>query len=273
MFQTLLLSVYLLAAPQSVSVQQDIDAKIEAYEEVVKSKGRVPEAIAHLDGLLQLYKSLQERAEAIAESLDIGEGEKKELEAEAKQLGKDQESLVDAVWLAFSAKTRKDLRPPENLELWRTAAVVLGYMGPDGAERLWDAFEDKRFNKDVEFRAHIVKQIGSTKDYDQWKELVDLLDYKDELVIAAAGEALVKFGEAPVKIRQSAAEVLVKRLESYQNAAASGEDDTARRIYRTVRDPMIRALSSLTGQSFRDPLEWTKWWNNEGKKKDYWKDA
>jgi len=118
----------------------------------------------------------------------------------------------------------------------------------------------------------VVKQVGSTRDWDQWKELVDLLDYKDELVIAAAGEALIKFADAPTKVRQESAKILVKRLESYQNAASSGEDDTARRIYRTVRDPMIRALSALTGQSFRDPLEWTKWWNNVGNKKAYWKD-
>ncbi len=272
MFQPLLLSVFLLAAPQSVSVQEDTASKIDAYEEVVKSKGRVPEAIAHLDGLLQHYKGIQQRREEIAESLDIGDGDKKALAKEDKALAKDQKSLVNAVWLAFSAKTRKALRPPENLELWRTAAVVLGYMGPQGADKLWDAFDDKRFNKDVEFRAHVVKQVGSTRDWDQWKELVDLLDYKDELVIAAAGEALIKFADAPTKVRQESAKILVKRLESYQNAASSGEDDTARRIYRTVRDPMIRALSALTGQSFRDPLEWTKWWNNVGNKKAYWKD-
>lgn len=272
MIHSLLLSTLLLATPQSVSVQDDIEAKIEAYEEVVKDKGRVPEAISHLDGLLQAYKKIQQRREEIAESLDIGEGDKKALAKEAKALGKQQEALVKATWLAFDAKSRKRARPPENVELWRTAAVVLGQMGKGGAKRLWEAFDDKRFTKDVEFRAHVVRQVGSTKDYDQWKELVDLLDYKDELVIAAAGEALAKFKDAPPKVRQESTKVLVKRLESYQNAASSGEDNTARRVYRTVRDPMTRALSALTGQSFRDPLDWTKWWNNVGNKKKYWEE-
>ena len=271
MIHILILSA-LCAAPQDVTVQDDLEAKLEAYEAVIQDKGRVPEAIAHLDGLLQHYKKLQSRLEEIEESLDIGEGDKKALTKEAKEIGKQQEDLVDATWMAFNAKTRKRDRPPENVELWRTAAVVLGQMGPGGAEKLWDAFEDKRFNKDVEFRAHIVKQVGSTRDWDQWKELVDLLDYKDELVIAAAGEALAKFRDAPADVRQDSVKVLVKRLESYQNAALSGEDDTARRIYRTVRDPMTRALTALTGQSFRDPLDWTKWWNNVGSKKDFWEE-
>ncbi|RMH02116.1 MAG: HEAT repeat domain-containing protein [Planctomycetota bacterium] len=265
-------ALLLLPVPQAVSVQDDLDARIEAYEEVVKDKGRVPEAISHLDGLLQHYQKLADRRREIAEALEFDEGDPKALKKEDKELARQQERIVDAVWLAFDARSRKRARPPENVDLWRTAAVVLGRMGEEGAKYLWEAFEDKRFTKDVEFRAHIVRQIGSTRDWDQWKELVDLLDYKDELVIAAAAESLARFGEAPAKIRQESTKYLVKRLESYQNAALDGEDTTARRVYRTVREPMTRALSALTGQSFRDPLDWTKWWNNVGQKKDYWKE-
>lgn len=270
MFSALILHVALLAAPQAVAVQDDTASKIAAWAEVVNDKGRVPEAIAHLDGLLQQHKKIQERLTAIAESLDLGEGDSKALEKEAKELDREQELLVEAVWLSFDARSRKRPLPPENVDLWKTAVVVLGQMGPRGAKLLWDAFEDKRFTKDVEFRALVVKHVGSTLDYSQWKALVDLLDYKDELVIAAAGEALVKFREAPGDVRQNCTEKLVKYLDSYHNAASTGEDDTARRIYRTVRDPLTRALTALTRESFREPLEWTKWWNNVGQKKDFW---
>ena len=100
--------------------------------------------------------------------------------------------------------------------------------------------------------------------------LTDTLDFHEEIVAAAAAEALVLFNRAPAKMRRDMVARLVVLLESRHNAATDYSDTTARRIYSTVRKPYIDALSSLTRQTFGDPLDWTKWWNQNKKNAAAW---
>ncbi len=248
---------------------EDLDDLFEEFRDKLKGKGEEGRCLQILDELVQRHRAAAERIQEIDELLEIGEGKASDLKKEKKALRKKQAEIARVVWDVFVARKR----PTEpNLRLWKAAVYAYGQMGEDGPPYLWRAFEDKRFNRDVEFRALCVEQVGYTKDYSQWKELVDLLDYKDEGVIAAAGNALAQFGDAPGAIRRDCVEVLVKRLESYHNRASNLEDTTSARIYGVVREPMIRALSVLTGQNLRDPLDWTKWWNNNKNDRSLWRD-
>ena len=262
-----------LTPPAWTPLAQDpaevLETQIDAFKDIIKAKkGGEPEAIEKMDFFVQRYRENRDRLVEIDETLELGDGDAKALKKEAKQVAKEQKLLAETVWYSFARK-----RPTKpHMDLWKAAAFAFGQMGADGAEQLWKAFEDKRFNDDVEFRALCVQQVGFTHDYEQAAELTDLLDYKDELVIAAAGEALAQFGGAPGKVRRDCTETLVKRLESYHNASTNYEDTNAIRIFRQVKDPMIRALTALTGQSFRDPVEWTRWWNDNKKDKELWQD-
>lgn len=265
----LLLPWSLLAAPVRAQDRPDLDDQLKAYTKLLKGKGHEDEIIGTIDRLLSRYKADGERRREIAEALELEEGDLKALRQEDKDLEREQALLVKAVWQAFALRKR----PTEaNRRLWVAMAYALGQMGPDGADYLWKAFADKRVSRDYEFQALCVEQVGMTRDWDQWKKLVDQLDYRDELVAAAAGKALVHFRDAPGRIRRECTERLVKLLEARHNAATNIDDTYSIRVYRTVRQPWLQALSALTGQSFTDPLDWVKWWNDNKNRASAWPD-
>ena len=83
---------------------------------------------------------------------------------------------------------------------------------------------------------------------------------------------LKKSRGAPGKVRLEVCAKLVNFLNSYYNAASNPEDTTARQRYRMVGRPMSDALSEMTGQTFQDPLDWRKWYNDNKKNKEIWSD-
>lgn len=260
----------LAAAPALSALPQGTHADdVKAYKEILDDRERESEAIALIDAFTTRYAEYSERLIEIADSIEIDEGDIPALKKEAKKIVGEQEDLVDLIWLAFKERKRDT---EGHRRLWTSAVFAFGQMGPDGAKYLWKAYEDKRFRKDVDFRGRCVQQIGATRDWKQWEELVDLLDHHEDLIIAKAAEALVQYREAPGKVRVEVASKLVNLLNSYYNAANNPEDTTAKQRYRMVGRPMIQALSELTGQSFQDPLDWRKWFNDNKKNKKIWSD-
>ncbi|HJM39568.1 MAG TPA: hypothetical protein QGG59_05585 [Planctomycetota bacterium] len=253
---------------QSVAQEDVLEEKVSLFKKIIKGKGQEPLAINHIDGFATLYSEAQERREEIEESLEFKPEDVNELKKELKNLESRQKAIADVVWYSF----RRKRETKEHNTLWKAATYAFGRMPHHGAKYLWKAFEDKRFNRDVEFRSLCVKQVGFTRDLDQIEDLLDLLDYKDEVVAAAAGEALSQYRSAPGDVRKECTKSLVKMLESYHNASLDREDSGAVREYRTVRDPFLRALTTFTNESYRDPLEWTRWWNKNKKKSELWKD-
>ncbi|KAA3604523.1 MAG: hypothetical protein DWQ01_22055 [Planctomycetota bacterium] len=260
----------------ALSQQDEAEAVQKEFVSAVKSRDFLKEddvalkAIALVDRMVQLYQGNAKRLTEINEDLELGEGDSRALKKEGKELEKVQESLAKTVFLAFKYRKRPTER--RNLDLWKASAFAFGQMGSHGSVFLWKAFDDKRFNKDVEFRALCVEQVGYTLDYEQAEALLDFLDYKDEEVIAAAGRALSQFEDAPGSIRKECVGKIVKQLESYHNAASELEDNNSKRIYRKVREPLTTALRNLTGESFSDPLDWTRWWNKNKKNRSAWED-
>ena len=254
----------LSAAPQGTHADD-----VKAYKEILKDRERESEAIALIDGFTNRYAEHSERMIEIADAIEIDEGDIPALKKESKKLVEAQEDLADLVWLSFKERKRDT---EGHRRLWTSAVFAFGQMGPTGAKYLWKAYEDKRFRKDVEFRGRCVQQVGSTLDWDQWEDLVDLLDHHEDLIIAKAAEALKHYREAPGKIRVEVTSKLVNFLNSYYNAANNPEDTTARQRYRMVGRPMREALSEMTGQSFQDPLKWRLWFNDNKKNKEIWSD-
>jgi HEAT repeat protein len=265
MIVSILLALPMLAVP----AQDTFKEQVKQYQEILDGRDGVGDAIALIDQFTQRYAQLSERLIEIADSLEIDEGDAKTLKKEAKKIKADQEDLADLVWLAFKERKRDT---EDHRQLWKAAVFAFGGMGEGGSKYLWKAFEDKRFRKDLEFRAMCVVQVGHTKDYSQVEDLVDLLDYHLDLVIAKAAEALAQYRDAPAKVRLLAADKLVNFLNSYYNAQLNPDDTIGRQRYRLVRRPMLEALTELTGQSFQDPLEWRRWFNKNKKNKKVWSD-
>jgi hypothetical protein len=265
MIVSILLALPIFAVP----AQDTFKEQVKQYKEILDGRERESDAIALIDGFTQRYAQLSERLIEIADSLEIEEGDAKALKKEAKQIKEDQEDLADLVWLAFKERKRET---EAHRQLWKAAVFAFGGMGEGGSKYLWKAFDDKRFRKDLDFRALCVQQVGFTKDYSQVEDLVDLLDYHLDLVIAKAAEALAQYREAPGKARLLASEKLINYLNSYYNAQLNPDDTIARQRYRLVRRPMLEALTELTGQSFQDPLEWRRWYNKNKKNKKLWSD-
>ncbi len=257
------------AAPQDDTLAEQIDQ----YKEILDGREQESEAIALIDAFVQVYLGNRERLVEIKDMLEIEEGDPGALKKERKEIDKRQEELADLVWLAFKERKRET---EAHRQLWHAAVYAFGQMGPEGAaylRELWKKERKKRFKDSVDFQALWVQQLGATRDWSQGEFLVDQLDYHEDLVIAKAAEALTFYREAPGEVRKLATEKLVGFLNSYYNAQTNPEDTTSRRRYRQVRGPMLKALEELTGQAFRDPLDWRKWYNNTGKKdRELWKD-
>lgn len=272
MLSTLALTVLtsLLASPALSALPQGTHADdVKAYKEILKDRERESEAIALLDTFTNRYAEHSARMIEIADAIEIDEGDIPALKKEAKSLIDAQEDIAELVWLSFKERKRDT---EGHRRLWTSAVYALGQMGPNGAKWLWKAYEDKRFRKDVDFQGLCVQQVGATRDWDQWEDLVDLLDHHEDLIIRRAAEALKYYREAPGKIRVEVTSKLVNFLNSYYNAANNPEDTTAKARYRMVGRPMNDALTEMTGQSFQDPLKWRQWFNDNKKNKEIWSD-
>ncbi|MAW60252.1 MAG: hypothetical protein CMJ94_05380 [Planctomycetes bacterium] len=260
-----------LAALPLAAPQDSLSEQVKEYKSILDDRERESEAIALIDAFTTRYAAHSERLVEIADMLEIEEGDAKALKKEAKDIADEQEDLADLIWLAF--KERKRMTEGHR-RLWKAAVFSFGQMGPHGAKHLWKVYGDKRFKdrEEVGFRGTCIEQIGMTKDWDQWEDLVDLLDHHEDVIIAASATALKNYRGAPGKVRLEVCAKLVNFLNSYYNAASNPEDTTARQRYRMVGRPMSDALSEMTGQTFQDPLDWRKWYNDNKKNKEIWSD-
>ena len=248
-----------------------VDLKVQsaAFKSLVKGKGSENEMIAMVDALLERWQGNLKSIQSLQDQIEIKEGKVSDHKRAIKDLEREQKEIPAVV---FSSFARRKVTEP-HMRLWRASITALGRMGAYGPPYLWKAFEDRRFSREVDFKAFCVHQVGYTKDFKQSSELLDLLDYHQEIVIAKAAEALALFGDAPGLTRKECTKDLVKKLEAYHSeATAKDADQEAQKRYRTVREPMLRALRVMTGQDFRDAQDWTRWWNKNKKSSTIWKD-
>lgn len=186
---------------------------------------------------------------------------------------KDQGAVVGALHGTF---TRAKQREPEKIELYDAAAVALGRMGKGGAKALKDVFGHSRFRKSewVALRGRLISCLGGTQDPGYWDFILDTAtrDPEDQ-IMAKAGGALANYEKADIKVRREIVKKLLKRfVEIHNQSRTESLDDpvaqSRQRTYAAIADPWNTTLAKLSGQAFRSPQDWEKWWNDH--KDDNW---
>jgi hypothetical protein len=182
---------------------------------------------------------------------------------------KDRKKIADA-----TAKNLKAVRLPpqgstEQPRLYSTSVVALGQMREFGVKPLQEAFEEREWKKDIDFRGKILRSLGTTKDPSAVDFLLNVLNSKDYPLIADAATALGNYDGAPEEVRKSIVEKLQKHLNSTQGQANDIQNPgyaDLKKKYETISPAMIESLQKLTHQNFREPREWEKWWNDNKSK-------
>lgn len=177
---------------------------------------------------------------------------------------KDRGKIAKAVAGAYSL--RRDQH-----SLYKAATFSLSTLGEEGVKPLLDAAQDRTFKKPddglPELRAEFVKALGRTKSLKAVDPLLDFLKDKDYVVIAGASEALGHYRKADESVRKKIADKLIKLISTAEAAKlADASDNEAKLKYDTIGGTIITSLQSVTGEGFREPSEWMKFWNDAKKK-------
>lgn len=228
---------------------------------------------AKKDGRKEVAAQISEMAKDTAAKKDVEAREKMDgLLKEFPESGpKDKKAIADAI-----AKNLKLIRQPaqgstEQPMLYIASVVALGQTAEFGAKHLQDAFENRDWKKDLDFRGKILRNLGTTKDAGSVDFLLNVLNSKDYSLIADAATALGNYNQAPEEARKKIVEKLQKHLNTAQGNAADPTNpayNDLKKKYETINPAMTETLQKLTGQSFREPREWEKWWN-ENKSKNW----
>jgi hypothetical protein len=188
-------------------------------------------------------------------------------------------------------------------EIDKTIDSVIALGGADGAKTLLDALvwddeaTEKRVLEFVEtvhekslvkplaavlddkenrrrFRLHslVAHALSVIADPSAIPALTELVDSEDATVIAAAGDALAVFKQAPHAKRVDAVRRMIDRYESTWNLKESRrpEDriatDEAKKDWEVFGASLRKALQALTGQAqLSRPKQFRDWWNDNKK--------
>jgi hypothetical protein len=257
--------------PLIFAQQQDLGEQLAALDKLMRGKdnqAEVLESIARLRVTAVVLSNQLHAAENPGE-----EDSKSEMKKIVKSLRRDLAKIADNLMGVILHPRRKQITA-ENMKIWQSAVRSLGQLREFGAHDLWQIFsKNKKFRDEADFMKLCLIEIGTAKDYTKTTDLVNLLDNSEFLYIAGAAEALAKFGDAPGKQRRAAVEVLSKYVSQYyENIQSAPSNEESQRKYRICSQPMIKALTALTGQKILRPLEWTAWWNDNKNKSDLWRD-
>ncbi|MCA8953821.1 MAG: hypothetical protein KDE27_30190 [Planctomycetes bacterium] len=236
--------------PDPKAPDPEIPAKVDQLEDCVKDRKleRDAEGVTVIDTLMQ--------------KIQAGVNEK------------DQKEITDALGDVLN---KGKVRPPQDTGLYVAAIKALAYCGEDGADILAKAYEGKRFkhHKDwVPLRVELLRSVGKTKDESQIKMLVDEARRSPEpALMAAAGEALGNFEDAPEKVRKEVVDDLIKRwgeLDQLASQLGSGniQAANARSILAATSDKWNNTLAKLTRQNFQKFVDWQKW-NNKNRNEEW----
>lgn len=184
---------------------------------------------------------------------------------------KQQKAVAKAVTSVFKAR-----REPDQVTLLLAAGESLSRFGADGADALVTVVDYRRWKNKREwqtFRAQIVRLIGRPAEKKYAKKLLDIaLKDNSDQARAKAGEALGDYAKYDQKTRKPIVEKLVKHLEQVWGLSRANLDpnDPNRKrwgdLYGVIQDPWMRTLKKHTGQSLKEVLDWTKWWNKNKRK-------
>lgn len=264
----LLLALLAAAVPAQNPSTLTTEEAIEAFEDLAKDEDNTEVVAAGISDLTKRYDESLARSATAQAALEAEQGSASDHKKVLKEEEDVREDIADALETVF--RFRK--KPTDwNMRLWRDVVVAWGGMGEFGADHLWDVFDEDVCDDHPAFASRVVEEIGRTRDYTQWEELVDLLDHHEIEVVVGAAKALAFYAKAPGKVRYEVTEKLVRALESYHSKANDG-NITGPRRFGQVNGPLNRALRVLTGANHSTSLDWVLFWNEAKKDKELWRD-
>jgi len=94
------------------------------------------------------------------------------------------------------------------------------------------------------------------------KALQEYLKYKTDEVVAKAADAMSGYRNAPGKVRRGMLEELIKQTEGVSSGAKNAKNSALVHKWQVIGGPAVAALNALSGQTFKDPEEARKWFND-----------
>ncbi|WP_145066695.1 HEAT repeat domain-containing protein [Engelhardtia mirabilis] len=186
---------------------------------------------------------------------------------------KDRESIVDGIADAVTVKRLLDDEDQPRDTLQIAAATALGRMGPESGPALIKLVDHKALRETLRAHGAVLKSLGRVHPEKGVKPLIEMLDHKDEELVAAASVGLAGYVEADQKVRKDIVENLLKTIIPLKDALANGEDassayEEARERFDAISAAVRDTLQVLTGHDEREFYAWRDWWN-DNKKKDW----
>jgi hypothetical protein len=189
---------------------------------------------------------------------------------------KDREALVAALAKSFDQKRvpneEEGEDPAKVYKLYTTAVVAMSRMGPESVKPLQKLIGDRTHKANLDLLRRAILSLGKTKDAGSVQFLLDLRNHKDNVLVAAAAEALGEYGDLPLEKRKQIFEDLLKVLMALKvevdgaQAGGTPDNDKSER-YQTISGPILGTLQRMSGHEEREPEKWQAWWNNNKKKK------
>jgi HEAT repeat protein len=230
----ILVSVLVALLTGTCPAVDEVDEAIESLEKAIKEKSTAD--IKHFTALLgeKFSAAKPEQQKAILKLAD-------------RVLARPDQEVKDA---ALEAIAKMDAR---------ASSIVLKEM-------------DKKATEDNEAHyANCIKTLGRLKDPKAGLDrLLKLLKNKSIDVAATSAGALAEYKEAPLELRKSIVEDLLKMYGSISSAANNPRDSTAQAKLKRFQPSADQTLRSLTGQQLEGHQNWQKWWNDTGKKATKW---
>jgi HEAT repeat protein len=216
-------------------VPDEVDDAIASLEKAVKEKAKAD--IKHFVGLLsEKYASAKP------------EQQKEILRLDGVVMNSSDQELKDAA-LEAAAKTGD----------------------PKAAPMILKELDKKTTEDNAAYMMAVVKALGRVKDPKAGQDrLLKLTKHKSIDVVATAVEALGNYKDAPFETKKMIFDEILKLYGSYASAANDARNTTAKSKMARYGPAADETFKLLTNQSLKGYPDWSKWWNDTGKKATKW---
>jgi HEAT repeat protein len=188
----------------------------------------------------------------------------------ATVLGDKFKDATDAQKKLFFPAMKKAVTNPDK-DAKKAVVEALGKAADARGLEVLTAEIDKT-KDDVQYQGWCIESIGRIKDLKTGAPyLKKLFNHKSIEVVAAAVRAYAFYKDVDLAARKEIVNDLLKMYGSYSSAANNPRDNSGKNKLektQTAFEETLKALTGLTDKSGHD--QWSKWWNDTGKKADKW---
>lgn len=156
------------------------------------------------------------------------------------------------------------------VELACLCARAMASMAPESLPVLNRALDNDALLKEHEIGRTLVLALGKTRDKAALKPLFGLLDQRDEVLAASAGEALGEYEGAVLATRKQVFEEVLRALQQAKDSldaqlqqspdSSSPHDDAMQKRYELLAAAFSGTLQRLSKQDAQTPEAWQRWW-------------